>query len=342
MILNGGLRVNWTLPNGAAFVGNDAAKAQLAARVESGSLPHALLLEGPVGSGRRTMARLIAAAAVCRSAGEKPCGHCAACHKALNVIHPDITELGGAEEARSFHIDAVRALREEAYVLPNEAPVRVFILCDVQSMTDQAQNALLKLLEEPPSHVRLILTCENRSQLLETVRSRLFAVSLSGIPANEAAAVLKRHLPDRSDEELLRAATLWSGVVGQALRSLQDGSYREILDLLPPLAQGIVAPSELELLKATAPLEKAKEAVPAVLNGLQLILRDALFCRYSCSPLISTSPESAQLLAKALTRQQLLALLDTVGDLYAARLRNINHTLFLTLLCSRLRSAAGK
>ncbi len=334
--------MNWTLPDGSVFAGNDAAKAQLAARLDSGSLPHALLLEGPVGSGRRTLARFIAAASVCRDGGDKPCGHCPACHKALNAIHPDITELGGTEEARSFHIDAVRALREEAYILPNEAPVRVFILCDVQSMTEQAQNALLKLLEEPPAHVRLLLTCENRSQLLETVRSRLFSVTLGGISANEAAAVLRRRLPDRSDDELLRAATLWGGVVGQALRSLQDGSYREILELLPPLAQGIVASTELALLKATAPLEKAKEAVPAVLGGLQLILRDALFCRYNCSPLLSTSPESAQLLAGSLTRQQLLALLDTVDELYAARLRNVNHTLFLTLLCSRLRRAAGK
>ena len=334
--------MNFTLPNGVTFAGNAAAKAQLAARIDSGTLPHALLLEGPAGSGRRTMARLLAAAAVCRSAEEKPCGHCAACHKALSSIHPDITELGGAEEARSFHIDVVRTLREEAYILPNEAPVRVFILCDVQSMTDQAQNALLKLLEEPPSHVRLILTCENRSQLLETVRSRLYTVTLGGVSANEAAAVLAHHLPEHTGDELLRAATLWGGVIGQALRSLQDGSYREILELLPPLAQGIVAPTELALLKATAPLEKAKDSIPAVLSGLQLIFRDALFCRYNCSPLLSTSPESAKLLAQTLTRQQLLALLNTIDNLHLARLRNINHTLFLTLLCSQLRSAAGK
>lgn len=334
--------MNWTLADGTVFAGNDDAKAHIAARLSAGSLPHALLLEGPIGSGRRTMARLIAAAAVCREGGERPCGRCAACQKSLRAIHPDITELGGTEEARSFHIDAVRALREEAYILPNEAPVRVFILCDVQTMTEQAQNALLKLLEEPPAHVRLILTCENRSQLLETVRSRLFSVTLGGIPTADAVAVLRHHLPDRTEEELSRAATLWGGVVGQALRSLQDGSYREILALLPPLAQGIVAPTELALLKATAPLEKAKDAVPAVLNGLQLIVRDALFCRYQCSPLLSTSPESAAMLAESLTKQQLLALSDAINDLYVARLRNINHTLFLTLLCSRLRSAAGK
>lgn len=334
--------MNWTLPNGREFLGNDAAKAELSARIRSRSLPHALLLEGPVGCGKKSLAGILAAALVCRSEEEKPCGICPACRKAFNGSHPDITVLGGGTDARSFHIDTVRTLREDAYVLPNEAPVKVFILCDVQAMTDQAQNALLKLLEEPPAHVRLILTCENRSQLLETVRSRLTCITLGGISVDSACTVLGELSPDTPLEDRERAATLWGGVVGQALRSLQDGSFQEILALLPPLAKGIVAPTELALLKATAPLEKNKDAIPAVLNGLQLIMRDALFCRYECSPLISTSPETAKQLATGLTRQQLLALLDAINDLYVARLRNMNHTLFLTLLCSRLRKAAGK
>ena len=335
--------MNWTLPDGRHFYENLAARAEIASRVKTNSLPHALLIEGPTGCGKRSFAGIIAASMVCRGdTEEKPCGECPACRKAFNGTHPDITVLGGSGEARSFHIDVVRTLREDAYVLPNEAPVKVFILCDVQSMTDQAQNALLKLLEEPPAHVRLILTCENRSQVLETVRSRLTCITLGGISVNNATTALGDLLPEAPLEERKRAATLWGGIVGQALRSLQDGSFQEILDLLPPLAKGLVAPTELALLKATAPLEKNKEAIPAVLSGLQLIVRDALFCRYECSPLISTSPETASLLAGSLTRQQLLALLDAINDLHAARLRNMNHTLFLTLLCSRLRKAAGK
>ncbi len=334
--------MNWSLPNGSAFIGNSAVKALVSARLEANALPHALLIEGPVGSGRRTLARLIAAALVCRESGERPCGRCVACHKALGALHPDVTELGGSGESRSFHIDAVRSLREEAHVLPNEAPVRVFILCDVQAMTEQAQNALLKLLEEPPACVRLILTCENRSQLLETVRSRLFPLTLGGVEPAEAVPVLRHLLPGRDEEELLRAATLWGGVIGQAARSLQDGSYRDILELLPVLAHGLVAPTELALLKATAPLESNREAFSAVLGGLQLIVRDALLCRYGNVPYLSTAPESAQALAAALTHRQLLAVLDELGELQANRLRNMNYTLLLTLLCARLRRAAGK
>lgn len=76
--------------------------------------------------------------------------------------HPDIEEAGGDGGVRSFHIEEVRRLRDTAYVLPNEAAYRVLILSEAQNMTEQAQNALLKILEEPPRHVIFLLTCENR------------------------------------------------------------------------------------------------------------------------------------------------------------------------------------
>ncbi len=334
--------MNWTLPDGSVFAGNPTAKALLSSRLDAGAFPHAILLEGPAGSGHKTLARLLAAAAVCRSEDNRPCGTCAACRKAFSKNHPDITEIGGGGEARSFHIDVVRDLRDEVYVMPNEAAVRVFILCDVQNMTEQAQNSLLKVLEEPPAHVRFILTCEQRSQLLETVRSRVFTVPLGGVCAEEAVAVLRQRLPGRSEEELTRAATLWGGIIGQAIDGLSDGSYQEILTLLPNIASAITAPTELQLLLATAPLEKQKERVSAVLSGLLLIFRDALVCRSDTAVSLGTAPDVSRTLARALTRRQLLSLLRVLEDLQTARFFNMNHTLFLTLLCARLRRAAGR
>ena len=334
--------MNWTLPDGSSFVGNAAAKALLSSRIDAGTFPHAILIEGPVGSGRRTLARLLAAAAVCEAGSERPCGRCPACHKSFTANHPDITELGGDGESRSFHIDAVRNLREEVYIRPNEAPVRVFLLYNVQNMTEQAQNSLLKVLEEPPPHVRFVLTCEQRHQLLETVRSRVFTVSIGDVSAEQAVSVLHRRLPDVPLEQLSRAAALWNGNIGQALNGLSDGSYNQVLTLLSDVAAAITAPTEFALLKATAPLEKQKEQVTAILSGLQLIFRDALVCRFNHTVMKGTSPDASRNLSRSLTRVQLLNLIRVVEELQTARFFNMNHTLFLTILCARLRRAAGR
>ncbi|WRS27272.1 ATP-binding protein [Oscillospiraceae bacterium MB08-C2-2] len=139
--------------------------------MRGGRLFHAVLAEGP---GREQLARRLAQAALCE--GEpKPCGQCSHCHKAEKGVHPDILVYGGSG---SFPVEQVREIRTQAFVMPNEARGKVFILEEAQNMTIQAQNALLKILEEPPSGVVFVLTCDNKARLLTTILSRVTVLSL--------------------------------------------------------------------------------------------------------------------------------------------------------------------
>lgn len=324
------------------FAGNEQAKRQASAFADAGHFPHALLIEGPVGSGRKTFAKLLAAAAVCSSSGEKPCGVCAACGKAMQGIHPDIEIIEGAGGARSFHVDAVRELCNRAILMPNEAHRRVMILADAQEMTVQAQNALLKMLEEPPAHLLFILTCENRAQLLSTIRSRVVCLPLSAVDEEEGLRTLCQLDPAVSADEWRSALRVFGGILGQAIQGVRDGGFRQVQEITVAIAEAVTAPDELSLLKATALLEKNKQLADGVLGGLLLIFRDALCARVGGGTPMSTAPDVAARLAQTLTKRHLMALMTQTQALQTMRGTNMNYTLFLTQLCARLRKAAGK
>ncbi|MBQ9859413.1 MAG: DNA polymerase III subunit [Clostridia bacterium] len=319
------------------FVGNESVKKQLSAEIDGGRFLHALVLEGAVGSGRRTLAQVIARAAVCHTEGERPCGVCPACVKA---VHPDIAVFG--EEDTPLTVDTIRRLREEAYVLPNESAYRVMLLCDAQNMTPQAQNALLKILEEPPRHVLFILTCDNRISLLETIRSRCVCMTLSPVSWEEAAPLLRARLPHAEEEKLRRAHSLFGGYIGQVIRGVEDGTFRTVLELVEQFAAAVTEVSELPLLRLTARLEKDKLLSIGVLEGLRLVFRDALVLSYGGQALLSTAPHEARRLSERLSEDKLAALIEQTELLQTALQRNMNNTLFLTRLSACLRQAVGR
>ncbi len=322
------------------FVGNASAKAALSAAVDSGRFVHALLIEGPVGSGRKQLAKLYAAAAVC-TAADKPCGVCAQCRKA-QTGHPDITLIQGDGTAKSLGVDVIRAVREQAAIVPNEAAHKVCIIADADCMNVQAQNALLKILEEPPSFLLFILTATGRTSFLPTVQSRCVTVTLSGVTEEEALPVLSERLPTLSREELASRVRLYGGSIGAVLDSATDDRFIRTVEHITAIGTAITASSELALMKATAPLEKDKPLTDAVLSGLGPVLRDALALSAGSSTAIGVSPTAAQKLATGLTRAQLLSCLQVLDDLQNARKFNMNQALLITLLCARLRAAAGR
>ena len=144
-------------------------------------LSHAYIVGG--GSADR-----LAMAAVCSSEGPRPCHCCAHCGKASRHIHPDITVVERAKDRKEIVVEQIRALKKDIIILPNEAAKKAYVISDAGDMNTAAQNALLQMLEEPPSSVVLILETDNRAALLPTVRSRCV----------ELAAAARGDAPDTS------------------------------------------------------------------------------------------------------------------------------------------------
>lgn len=280
-------------------------RAELEARLQARRFPHAILFEaGDVACARRT-ALTVAAGLLCRGEGIRPCGQCSACLKAASGSHPDLSVLEGSGGQRSLHVEDIRALRRDSIVLPNESEVKVYILLGAQDMSEQAQNALLKVLEEPPERVYFILTCDDRAHLLGTILSRCTLYSFSGSPS-------------ASSEEAQAAAMA--------------------------IAAAVAGPSELELMRCTAVFEKDRRLMAETLSRLMLLFRQAILFRSGKEP-PDAAPEVRELLQKLASDfsiARLSALIQAVRTIEECAARNANQNLTITRLCALLRGAAGR
>ncbi len=138
-----------------------------------GGLSHAWLLSGPDAVETDKAALFLASALLCDGrASVPPCGGCIHCRKAARGTHPDLLKVERLPEKRELRVDQIRDMIAEAYILPNEAERKVFIIEEAELLNTSAQNAMLKLLEEPPSYAAFILKASNPGALLPTVRSR--------------------------------------------------------------------------------------------------------------------------------------------------------------------------
>lgn len=165
-----------------------------------GGYSHAYIIASPSLAGCEEAATRLASGIVC-SGAERPCGSCPHCRKASAGIHPDITVVARETDdkgkpRREIYIEQIRRIVVDAHITPNEAAKRVFIIREADKMNLAAQNALLKILEEPPEPVAIILTVQSVSLLLPTVRSRcvLLETSCGAEAPGEESLVLASEL----------------------------------------------------------------------------------------------------------------------------------------------------
>lgn len=322
------------------FIGNEKVIDRLSKLMESGRFPHALIIEGEEGIGKKTLAKDIACALVCRG-DDKPCGECAQCKKAIAAIHPDISEYIPAGTANSFHVDTVRNIINDAYIQPNEADYKIYILANAHCMNQNAQNALLKILEEPPKYVVFILTTNSKSALLSTVLSRSVCVSLEGVDIERAANYITSHCENVDYNTAKKTVETFNGNIGKAIDSLQDSKTSELVDVCNKICKALTTSNEYEMMTLCSVFQKDRQGVVFACDLLKSIFRDALFAGES-SEHISGQEESAALLKSSLSRQSLIKLINTCDELKLTALSNANNALLITKFCYSLNRAIGR
>ncbi len=266
--------------------------------IKLSKLSHALIFEGSDEATRLSAAKEVAAALVCKGE-DKPCRSCNACVKAMKDSHPDIHVLLKESDSTMIKVDSVRDIKAKALIYPNEGTKSVFIISEAQYMNTQAQNALLKIFEEPSPHVCFILTCNSKSSLLETVISRATSYTL-GEEKNE----------NESGEESKGAL------------------------LAAELITCIAKENEFDFLKKTAVFLKDKKLFREVIVSMISLVRDALILQSGGTELINSDKEEIILFKNRFTQKKTLELAESLNGL----LTDIDSSANLNLTVTRFSS----
>ena len=279
------------------LLGNERLKENLQASIRKGRTSHFYLISGPEGAGKHTLANLLASAILCKGA-EKPCMECAACRKVMGNAHPDFITVVDPEH-KTVPVKMVRQVREDMFVKPNEGEKKIYLF--PQELGTEGQNALLKVLEEPPSYGVYILLTDNPEKVLTTVRSRAVELALQSLPRQILAQELKKLFPDADADAIDGAVIRSGGYLGQAKTLLEEGGA------IPPQTEAFVksyaARDAVGLVQVLVPMEKWKrEQVIEIWNQWQELLQNALVCR-SGMPALSAMAKN---LSTARSSQELL------------------------------------
>jgi DNA polymerase III subunit delta' len=317
------------------LIGHGAHVHFIGRSLERGVLPQSLLLTGPSSVGKTTLARMIGAALECEAPAPGACGACGPCRKAERMIYPDLKEvhLGLTDKGKlrtEIVVDQIRdEILEPLSLPPYEGKKLVFLIEPADALNLNAQNALLKSLEEPPSYAQFLLVTANASGLLPTIRSRCQEISLQPVPAAEMAHALDAKGVSGEEREL--ALAMAGGCPGLLEAYRNEALLAQRAGLLALVEGGLEASAFPDLNPILEAL--SKEPSRAVVGLALSLTRDAIRTGLGLEPRIHRD-QTVALASAAKVRGLggLQRLADRLAEAPAHLNRNVNARLLLDRL----------
>ncbi|MGP8260116.1 MAG: ATP-binding protein [Acidobacteriaceae bacterium] len=372
-----------------AFLGNIPAVESLRAAIAAGRLPHSLILSGPAGAGKYTLALMLAMAVECErqprelSSNGQPlacfCGACSNCTRIASAAnleeqveaavlareelretdkketrvliqpHPDVLILPPDPPQLLIKLGQVRTLIQRAHYLPSEAPRKIFILTSA-SMMKEAANSLLKVLEEPPETVLILILAENPGELLPTIRSRCATVRLGALPVEEVEALLAARRPGVPASQRSLIARLAQGAAGRALAFDLEAYTAARADALIFLRNAAAIASKADpdhtaLFKMTETYRAGADGqtkTTALLRALALLLEDLLLIDSGTPDLVRNTDLRAELdrLVAALPFAWIESASHALDQVHSGLRRNLLRSLSLDAFAAQLTTPA--
>ncbi|MBR5538610.1 MAG: hypothetical protein IKU61_01795 [Clostridia bacterium] len=320
------------------FLGNEKLITRLRRDILRGSLAHAYIIEGDEGCGKRTLARLICAADSCCE-NEPPCMECINCSKIARGQSPDVITVTPEKDRVQITVDTIRKLCENVSFAPNDLAKKYFIIPNAGAMNEQAQNALLKTLEEPPAHVMFLLLCENSDELLSTIRSRAPILRVQVLSDELISKQLlltntdAKALYERDRDAFDAIIKLSRGSLGRAIALTDKKSASECLErykkaerYLELLSERRGSANELQFHEFSVKLAKGRAEISEIYVLIADAIRDLIACKLcnNAHTVFYRSEETARAVSDKFALGTLIKLTDVFIGARNAIERNMN------------------
>lgn len=258
------------------ILGHEQEIAHLRRAIENGQVSHAYIFSGEKGTGKHRLAKAFAETLQCTGEGEHPCGTCHSCRQALSGNHPDIIYVRH-EKPASIGVEDIREqLTGDISIRPYNGKYKIYIIQDAEKMTVQAQNAILKTIEEPPEYAVILLLTANEQIFLDTIRSRCVLLSLKPVPDQQVKQYLMEELqvPDYQADICVAFA---QGNIGKAVRLASSEDFSAIKASAMQLLRNAGKMEVSELIDYVKEVQEYKLSVQDYLDILALWYRDMVY-----------------------------------------------------------------
>lgn len=340
------------------LLGNEETKARVGRAIESGRLPHAFLIGGPSGSGKTTLATEMAAAINCLEKNNDlmplPCGKCNNCRRIYEGSFPDLKILSKKKDRATLGVEAVKDFREDMFLSSTEAESKIYVIDDAECMTPEAQNALLKVLEEPPRSVIIMLLATECDRILTTIKSRAQYIAMSRFGEEELSSLLisrsnEARTMNLTDKERFRGIVMSAdGRIGVAEKLLGKRSAEEnfeerseIIGILSVITQ---KSSYADLHKAISNFPTKRTELSAVLERMMSAIRDLIIVQYSPNARTVFFPDAgaAKACCKNASVKRLLSVYEVINESHELCARNGNVNNILANFAARIKTGTNK
>lgn len=256
-------------------VGHKDILKYISSAVENNRVSHAYILNGERGSGKKMLANLFAMTLLCETGDNEPCGKCHSCKQAESGNHPDIIRVTH-EKPNSISVDDIRTqVNNTVDIKPYQGPYKVYIIPQADMMTPQAQNAILKTIEEPPSYAVFLLLTENAETLLPTINSRCVMLKLRNIKDTLIKKYLMENL-EIPDYKADMCTAFAQGNMGRAIMLANSDHFNEIREEAVQLLKHINEMELNEIVAAVKNISVYKLEITDYLDIIMIWYRDVL------------------------------------------------------------------